>query len=127
MKKMRTSPWIPALAMALPLLPQSLASQSVPVVTWQGEIRPRAEQRKPVEGGWESFVSMRTRIAADVRMEGGLGLFFQLQDVRTWGEESMRCVRHWEFNGGGCSDIPSGAWSPWNMRCVTHRTYPILY
>ena len=88
MKKMRTSPWIPALAMVLHLLPQPLASQSVPVVTWQGEIRPRAEQRKPVEGGWESFVSMRTRIAAHVRMEGGLGLFFQLQDVRTWGEEA---------------------------------------
>jgi hypothetical protein len=30
---------------------------------------------------------MRTRIAADVRMDRGLRLFFQMQDVRIWGEE----------------------------------------
>lgn len=86
MKKMR-SPWLPVLALAALPLPTALAGQGDPVLTWNGEIRPRVESREPVDGRWDYLTSMRTRISADVRMEDGLGLFFQLQDVRIWGEE----------------------------------------
>ena len=81
------STWISALALMLSFFPQLLLAQGNPEVTWHGEIRPRMENRKPVAGDWEYLTSMRTRIGADVRLDGGLGLFFQLQDVRNWGEE----------------------------------------
>lgn len=79
--------WIPALALVILSFPVALAGQNDPVLAWNGEIRPRMESRKPVDGVWDHLTSMRTRFSADVRMEGGLGLFFQIQDVRTWGEE----------------------------------------
>lgn len=79
--------WISLLALVCNLLPGFLEAQTDPVVTWHGEIRPRVENRKPVAGGWEYLTSMRARIAADVRMSSGLGLFIQVQDVRIWGEE----------------------------------------
>ena len=68
--------------------PAALQAQSNPVLTWQGEIRPRVESREPVAGGWAHLTSMRTRIGLRVQMEGGLGLFIQPQDVRIWGEET---------------------------------------
>ena len=79
--------WISFLALSPVLLPIPLAGQSPTSVNWHGEIRPRLENRKPVEGEWEFFISMRTRLAADIRLDHGMGLFFQIQDVRTWGEE----------------------------------------
>jgi hypothetical protein len=78
----------PVLLLAPFLSPSALQAQSKPVLTWQGEIRPRAEGRDPVAGEWDDFTSMRTRIALRAQMEGELGLFFQIQDVRSWGEET---------------------------------------
>ncbi|MFC1661822.1 alginate export family protein [Gemmatimonadota bacterium] len=64
-----------------------LGAQSSPVLTWHGEIRPRVLGREPVEGSWDHFTSMRSRVGLDARMGESLRLFFQVQDVRTWGEE----------------------------------------
>lgn len=86
MKTPRSS-WISVLALSSIFFPFPLAGQAPPTVSWHGEIRPRAENREPVGGEWEFLISMRTRLAADIRLDGGMGLFFQLQDVRTWGEE----------------------------------------
>ena len=77
-----------ALLVAPLLTPSLLPGQEKPVLTWQGEIRPRFESREPVLGDWLHVMSMRTRIGLRVQMEGGLGLFFQPQDVRLWGEET---------------------------------------
>jgi len=75
------------LFLALFLSPGALAGQSQPTLTWQGEIRPRLYAREPVDGQWDHWTSMRTRLALDARLEPGLGLFLQIQDVRFWGEE----------------------------------------
>ena len=69
------------------LSPAPSAGQSQPTLTWQGEIRPRLLGREPVGGKWDHWVSMRTRVGLDARIEPGLGLFIQIQDVRFWGEE----------------------------------------
>jgi len=77
------------LALTLLLLPPSpLLGQSTPVLTWQGEIRPRTESREPVNGERDHLTSMRARIGLLARMEETLSLFFQVQDVRIWGEEA---------------------------------------
>lgn len=81
-------PWIHTLAMVAFLCPEALSGQAGPLLTWHGEIRPRVESRNPVQGTWDQFTSMRTRLGAEVALEGGVNLFFQVQDVRTWGEES---------------------------------------
>ncbi len=73
--------------LALFLSPSLLVGQSQPTLTWQGEIRPRFYGREPVQGQWDHWTDMRTRLAVDARMEPGLGLFIQIQDVRFWGEE----------------------------------------
>lgn len=70
------------------VLAAPIQAQSRPELTWEAEIRPRFEAREPVAGKWIEFTSMRTRIGLRARMEEGLGLFLQIQDVRTWGEET---------------------------------------
>jgi hypothetical protein len=76
------------LGLTLSFLPPAvLSAQSGPVLTWQGEIRPRTEAREPVDGTWDLFTSMRTRIGLQARLRETLSLFFQVQDVRGWGEE----------------------------------------
>lgn len=69
------------------LSPALSAAQARPTLTWQGEIRPRFYGREPVDGQWDSWISMRARLGLDARIEPGLGLFIQVQDVRLWGEE----------------------------------------
>ena len=69
------------------LLPAPVTAQDRPALTWQGEIRPRLYAREPVEGEWDHWISMRTRLALDARFEAGMRLFVQIQDVRFWGEE----------------------------------------
>ncbi len=69
------------------LLPLGAAAQEGPTLIWHGEIRPRMESREPVEGSWDHLTSMRTRVTLDARFPEGLRLYFQLQDVRNWGEE----------------------------------------
>jgi len=66
-------------------LPSKGQGQTRPALTGHGELRPRMESRDP---GEEHLTSMRTRVALDVAMDPGLRLFFQLQDVRNWGEET---------------------------------------
>jgi len=73
---------------AILLSPAPTAGQSQPTLTWQGQLRPRLYGREPVTGQWDHWISMRTRLALDARMEPGLGLFLQVQDVRFWGEET---------------------------------------
>jgi len=79
---------IEALLLALLLSPAPAAAQSQPRLTWQGEIRPRLYGREPVGGQWDQWISMRTRLGVDVRLDPGLGLFVEVQDVRFWGEET---------------------------------------
>lgn len=76
------------LLLACVLSPSAGRAQSEPALSWTGEIRPRAESRHPVAGGWDHVTSMRTRIGLLAEMEGELRLFFQIQDVRDWGEET---------------------------------------
>ncbi|MGD2120671.1 MAG: alginate export family protein [Gemmatimonadota bacterium] len=80
------------LALCLTALPANTTGQTLdsnrPDLTWGGEIRPRFLGREPVEGGWDSWISMRSRVALDGRWESGLGFFVQVQDVRFWGEET---------------------------------------
>jgi hypothetical protein len=70
------------------LFSDPITAQSRPTLTWQAEVRPRLEVREPVAGEWIGFTSMRTRIGLQARVEEGLGLFIQIQDVRAWGEET---------------------------------------
>lgn len=56
-----------------------------------GQLRPRLEYRDPLppqDGNGDSFVSMRARVDLLARLEGDVEVFLQIQDVRTWGEES---------------------------------------
>jgi len=72
---------------AVLLSPALTAGQNQPTLTWQGEVRPRLYGREPVNEQWDHWISMRTRLGLHARMEPGLGLFIQIQDVRFWGEE----------------------------------------
>jgi hypothetical protein len=63
------------------------AGQAKPALTWSGEVRPRIYGREPVQNDWDHWISMRTRLGMDARMDSGIGLFVQIQDVRFWGEE----------------------------------------
>ena len=73
---------------AIFLSPALSAGQSQPAMTWTGEVRPRMLGQTTVDGEWDHWISMRARLGLQVRMEQGLGLFIQVQDVRLWGEES---------------------------------------
>lgn len=55
------------------------------------QVRPRYEARDPgdpVTGESDIFISMRVRASVRARLERGVSLFVQLQDVRLWGEET---------------------------------------
>lgn len=54
-----------------------------------GQVRPRYEFRDPTgaAGSADVLISMRTRASLRARLERGVSLFVQLQDVRLWGEE----------------------------------------
>ncbi len=88
----RRCPGLSSLALVLLLIPLPGAGQtpetSRPELTWGGEIRPRFFGREPVRGEWDSWISMRSRLALDGRWERGLRLYVQVQDVRFWGEET---------------------------------------
>lgn len=77
-----------AVLLATLLAPALLAGQGPPSLTWHGEVRPRLFSREPVNGEWDGWTSMRTRLGLEARFEAGLGLFIQVQDVRFWGEET---------------------------------------
>jgi hypothetical protein len=87
---MRTKPGSPPVVflLGLFLLPASLKGQSSPQVTFGGQVRPRVESRTPVDGEWNSFTSLRVRAALHARLEEGVRVFVQFQDVRLLGEES---------------------------------------
>lgn len=68
-------------------IPYPTAAQDSTRVTLSGQVRPRAESRTPVDGSWNSFTSMRVRLALDARLDGRVRLFVQAQDVRLFGEE----------------------------------------
>jgi hypothetical protein len=72
---------------SLLLSPSFAESQTKPVLTWGGEVRPRLYGREPVQNDWDHWISMRTRLGLDARLPQGIGLFIQVQDVRFWGEE----------------------------------------
>jgi len=57
-------------------------------VVLNGQVRPRYEFRDPSGDGLDDFTSMRVRFGLDADLEDGLSIFIQVQDVRTWGEES---------------------------------------
>jgi len=77
-----------ALLLAALLSPLPATAQNQPHLTWKGEIRPRLYGREPVSGHWDQWISMRTRLGLDARLDPGLGLYVQIQDVRFWGEET---------------------------------------
>jgi hypothetical protein len=56
-------------------------------VTFHGQVRPRYEYRDPLVDGPDAFTSMRVRAALDARLDPGLTVLIELQDVRIWGEE----------------------------------------
>jgi hypothetical protein len=62
-----------------------LAAQTT---TMHGQLRPRYEYRNPVAGQSDAFISMRVR--ADIRsiLSDRVRTRIQIQDVRTWGEET---------------------------------------
>ena len=68
--------------------PTILGAQESTQVTFGGQVRPRLESRTPIDGSWNSFTSMRVRAALEARLEGGVRVFIQLQDVRFFGEET---------------------------------------
>ena len=72
-----------ALGMAMVATP-ALAQE----VVLHGQVRPRYEFRDPSGGGLDEFTTMRVRLGLDADLEDGLSIFVQVQDVRTWGEES---------------------------------------
>ncbi len=77
-------------ALFLSTFPSLSAAQDVDF-TLGGQVRPRYEYRSPFlfpEGDGDSFVSMRTRANVGASLEGNVGVFIQIQDVRVWGEES---------------------------------------
>lgn len=77
----------PLILCLLPFLPSPVLPQVQPSITWGGEIRPRLESRRNGNVPRQQTISMRTRLMLDARLPSGYHLFFQPQDVRTWGEE----------------------------------------
>ncbi len=76
-----------SLVLSLPVF-GTAGAQEIPKVTLEGQVRPRGEARSPVDGSWDSFVSMRVRAALRAEYARGVKLFVQLQDVRYFGEEA---------------------------------------
>jgi len=56
--------------------------------TLSGQVRPRFEYRDPSGASFDGFTAMRVRLAVDARLEEGLSIFVQMQDVRIWGGET---------------------------------------
>lgn len=109
---------VAALALALCL------SSSAAAWEYSAQIRPRMEARKgyrtpPLDygpgGTW--FVSQRTRLALGHRVDDKVSLFIQVQDVRTWGEESSTLndynADNFDVHQGYVELTPSPLW---NMR-----------
>lgn len=70
------------------LIPGAAAAQDL---TWGGQVRIRGEVRDPVpgiDGEGITFTSMRTRANLLAALDGGVSIFIQIQDVRTFGEET---------------------------------------
>ena len=57
-------------------------------ITMSGQVRPRFEFRDPSGGGKDESTSMRVRIGMKAAVDDNLTIFVQMQDVRTWGEET---------------------------------------
>lgn len=72
------------LTLALPTL---LGAQQASSLHFGAQVRPRLEIRTPVQESRDVFTSMRVRASLEARLEGGVKLFVQLQDVRLFGEE----------------------------------------
>ncbi len=53
-----------------------------------GQIRPRFEFRDTANVGNGNFTSMRARGQLSARLDNGVSIMFQVQDVRIWGEET---------------------------------------
>lgn len=57
-------------------------------ITMTGQVRPRFEFRDPSGGGKDESTSMRVRLGMKAVVDPTLTIFVQMQDVRTWGEET---------------------------------------
>jgi len=57
-------------------------------ITMTGQVRPRFEFRDPSGGGKDESTSMRVRLGMKAIVDKNLTIFVQMQDVRTWGEET---------------------------------------
>jgi hypothetical protein len=75
-----------AAAVILLPLPSLLGAQESPQLTFGAQVRPRMESRTPVQESRDVFTSMRVRASLAARLEGGVKVFVQLQDVRLFGE-----------------------------------------
>jgi hypothetical protein len=53
-----------------------------------GQVRPRFEFRDTSSVGNSNFTSMRARGEISARLDKGVSIMFQVQDVRIWGEET---------------------------------------
>jgi hypothetical protein len=69
-------------------VPSILGAQQAPALDFGAQVRPRMEARTPVQGSRDIFTSMRVRASLAARLEGGVRVFIQLQDVRLFGEET---------------------------------------
>jgi hypothetical protein len=73
------------LGLLIPLAgPGTVAAQEI---DFSAQVRPRFEARTPVDGKWDYFTNMRTRVGLAATFDRGVSLFAQLQDVRYWGGE----------------------------------------
>ncbi len=85
---MKTIRCLAPFAIAVLTLPSLASAQQITV---GGQVRPRFEYRNPMlltGGGFESWISMRTRAQLSAKLDRNLSAFVQVQDVRIWGEES---------------------------------------
>ena len=57
-------------------------------ITMTGQVRPRFEFRDPSGGSKDESTSMRVRLGMKAVVDPNLIIFVQMQDVRTWGEET---------------------------------------
>jgi alginate export protein len=80
---MRPSKWLALVALLAVAAP--VAAQDI---TMSGQVRPRFEFRDPSGGGKDESTSMRVRLGMKAAVDENLTIFVQMQDVRTWGEET---------------------------------------
>jgi len=85
-REMKSVPWQSMLLVGFLAVTGALEAQQ-PEIELGGQARPRLESRTPVNGSWDTFTSMRTRIALRAILEGHVRVFIQVQDVRFFGEE----------------------------------------